>query len=180
MTNPDGMRALEQSFNVARNEKQKIIDEINSLDKDSDERKIKEAQLAQINRYFEDPNTGIGLNDDENGWKIYQARLISDNLVAKGLAYDWRFTDKSDIVAKPTNTSGIQTGKVYNPQTGEWDEVVITLPGELAQREIDTKAETETTNGAASSAGDALSNAEKGSEQNRQDYIKATRKVKHT
>lgn len=175
MTTPGGMRALEQSFNVAINEKQKLTDEINSLDKDSNERKIKEAQLAQINRYFEDPNTGIGLNDDENGWKTYQARLISDNLVAKGLAYDWRFTDRSDIVAKSITPNGIQSGLVYNPLTGTLEERTITLPGDLAEREIDTKEETEVTNGATSSAGDAMADAEKQAAKAKKDDIRNRR-----
>lgn len=160
MTTPDGQRAMAQAFNVALSEKQKIIDEINKYPEGSNERRIKELELSRINEYFRDPNTGYTLNNDENGWKIYQARMLADNMIAKGLAYDWRNTSNSTKIENPLSSTVGHGGQVYDPETSTWVDKTIVLPGEEVKTEIDTENENKTAVESSNSSADALKQAE--------------------
>lgn len=123
---PDGYRQAEQAFDVATYEINKMIkqyEELIAKDPNSDESKIMGQQL-EIRRKF------MYNNGSPIDYKEYYARMVTDNLYADKLAYDWR-TDVENPVIKgaitSTNTqrtpAGSPTsypGAVYNYETGLW------------------------------------------------------------
>ena len=123
---PDGYRQAEQAFDVATfeiNKMKKQYEELVAKDPNSDEAKIMGQQL-EIRRKF------MYNNGSPIDYKEYYARMVTDNLYADKLAYDWR-TDVETPVIKGTiaqpNPQRIQPGSptpypgaVYNYETGLW------------------------------------------------------------
>ena len=122
----DGYRQAEQSFDVAIFEIGKTEERYKELiakDPDSDEAKTL-GQKLELRRKF------MYNNGSPIDYKEYYARMVTDNLYADKLAYDWR-TDVETPVVKgntaQTNTqrtpAGSPTpypGAVYNYETGLW------------------------------------------------------------
>lgn len=123
---PDGCRQAEQAFDVATfeiNKMKKQYEELVAKDPNSDESKIIGQQL-EIRRKF------MYNNGSPIDYKEYYARMVTDNLYADKLAYDWR-TDVETPVIKgaiaSTNTQRIPAGSstpypgaVYDYETSLW------------------------------------------------------------
>lgn len=106
--NGDNWRALRQGFNVALNELSKLESEYTSLDPNSDEYKLKKQQYDDQMSYFKGEN-GQLLTNDQNGWNTYYSRLITNNLFAQGLAYDWRTKTTNRIAEDSNKGSGVSS-----------------------------------------------------------------------
>lgn len=125
---PDGYRQAEQAFDVATFEIEKMKERYKELiakDPNNDEAKTL-GQKLELRRKF------MYNNGSPIDYKEYYARMVTDNLYADKLAYDWR-TDVENPVIKgnitPTipNTSRTSIGgptsypgAVYNYETGLW------------------------------------------------------------
>lgn len=125
---PDGYRQAEQAFDVVTFEINKMKERYKELvakDPNSDEAKIMGQKLEARRKFMY--NNGGPID-----YKEYYARMITDNLYADKLAYDWR-TDVETPVIKGTitpttpNTSRASQGSstpypdaVYNYETGLW------------------------------------------------------------
>ena len=135
---PDGYRQAEQAYDVA-------IFEIGKMDKqykkliaknpDSDEAKVLKQNLEVREKLMYKNGSPID-------YKEYYARMVTDNLYADKLAYDWHNDAEYPIIkgniAQP-NPQRIQSGSptpypgaVYNYETGLWY-------GSNVRQQIDTK-----------------------------------------
>lgn len=108
-SNPDGYRAVEQAYDVARydlEKTQKEYDEAYALDPDSDATKIAKQKLDERKKLMYNNNALID-------YKEYYARMVTNEAYAKGLAYDWQttqhITGKQD--GKSSRTSTDNSGK---------------------------------------------------------------------
>lgn len=125
---PDGYRQAEQAFDVAMFEINKMEERYKELitkDPNSDDAKTLRQKLEVRKNFMY--NNGSPID-----YKEYYARMVTDNLYADKLAYDWR-TDVETPVIKgnitPTTPSTSRTsagsitpypGTVYNYETGLW------------------------------------------------------------
>lgn len=100
-TNQSLRDAMIQQYNVAKWQYKNKVEELKQLTPGSEEYNDLKQQLEQQGRLFVQNN---GFVD----YKTYYARLVTDNLTAKNLAYDWR-------------TSSTQIGygaNIVNPESG--------------------------------------------------------------
>lgn len=138
----DGYRQAEQAFDVATYETSKMEQQYRDLiakDPNSDEAKNLKQKLEKRHQLMY--RNGSPIN-----YKEYYARMVTDNMYAEGLAYDWR-TDNTGG-SKSTNTNvdnsngGSGTpqmrqslvpfaGATYNNNTGYWE-------GPAVQQIVDT------------------------------------------
>lgn len=141
---PDGYRQVEQSFDVAMFEINKMEERYKELiakDPDSDDAKTLRQKLKVRKNFMY--NNGGPIN-----YKEYYARMVTDNLYADKLAYDWR-TDVETPVIKgaiaSTNTQRTSAGSptpysgaVYNYETGLWHSPNVRqqIDTEGAQQEV--------------------------------------------
>ena len=107
-SNPDGYRAVEQAFDVAMYDLNKLQDKYNNLYKlnpDSDDTKNIKEQLDERKRLLY--NNGSPIT-----YKEYYARMVTNELYAKGLAYDWKTTEHitGNSNGKGPRTSGTGGG----------------------------------------------------------------------
>ena len=123
---PDGYRQAEQAFDVATFEIKKMkerYEELIAKDPNSNDAKILGQKLEARRKFMY--NNGSPID-----YKEYYARMVTDNLYADKLAYDWR-TDVETPVIKgaitSTNTQRTSVGSptpypgsVYNYETGLW------------------------------------------------------------
>lgn len=123
---PDGYRQAEQAFDVATFEINKMEERYKELiakDPNSDDVKTLKQKL-EIRKNF------MYNNGSPIDYKEYYARMVTDNLYADKLAYDWR-TDVETPVIKgaitstnaqrtPTGSSTPYPGAVYDYETGLW------------------------------------------------------------
>ena len=125
---PDGYRQAEQAFDVATFEIEKMKERYKELiakDPNNDEFKTL-GQKLELRRKF------MYNNGSPIDYKEYYARMVTDNLYADKLAYDWR-TDvetpviKGNITTTTSNTSRTSVGSptpypgtIYNYETGLW------------------------------------------------------------
>ena len=123
---PDGYRQAEQAFDVANFEISKMEERYKELiakDPNSDDAKALRQKLEVRKNFMY--NNGSPID-----YKEYYARMVTDNLYADKLAYDWR-TDVETPVIKGNiasiNTQRTSVGSptpypcsVYNYETGLW------------------------------------------------------------
>ena len=134
----DGYRQAEQAFDVATYETDKMEQQYKDLiakNPNSDEAKNLKQKLDQRHQL-------MYRNGSPIDYKEYYARMITDNMYAEGLAYDWRTdaTGSSSSKSNTTNTnssgsggsgSTLQTpGSRYNYNTGLWE-------GPMVQQNVD-------------------------------------------
>ena len=123
---PDGYRQAEQAFDVATFEIEKMKERYKELiakDPNNNETKTL-GQKLELRRKF------MYNNGSPIDYKEYYARMVTDNLYADKLAYDWHTDVETPVIkgniAQP-NTQRIQSesptpypGAVYNYETGLW------------------------------------------------------------
>lgn len=105
-SNPDGYRAVEQAFNVAQYDLQKLQDKYEKaydLDPNSDDVKNLKEQLDERKQLMFNNGSPIS-------YKEYYARMVTNELYAQNLAYDWKTTEhitgKSNGKSARTSGSG--------------------------------------------------------------------------
>lgn len=103
-SNPDGYRAVEQAFNVAQYDLQKLQDKYEkacNLDPNSDDVKNLGEQLDKRKQLMFNNGSPIS-------YKEYYARMVTNELYAQNLAYDWKTTEHfiGQSNGKSARTSG--------------------------------------------------------------------------
>lgn len=121
---PDGYRQAEQAYNVAIHDYKNLEKQLESLDPTSPEYQTIKEQLAQRNLQLSNNGSLIP-------YKEYYARMVTNNLFAEGLAYNWitTKTDNSTVAKKSPSYSGKGGDKTNN--TSE------EIPTQFATNEID-------------------------------------------
>lgn len=97
----DGYRQAEQAYNVAVYDYNNLKKQQEGLDPTSSEYQIITEQLAQRKAI-------LNSNGSVIPYKEYYAKMVTNNLFAQGLAYDWRTTktDNSTVTKKSPSYSG--------------------------------------------------------------------------
>ena len=103
-SNPNNWRAARQGFQVALNELDKLRQERDAYEVGSEEYNLKNQQYEDQLSYFRGENNQ-DLANNEEGWKLYTARIITDNMFAKGLAYNWKTVSSIKNVDNPKTGS---------------------------------------------------------------------------
>ena len=107
-SNPDGYRAVEQAFNVAQYDLQKLQDKYEkayTLDPNSDDVKNLKEQLDERKQLMFNNGSPIS-------YKEYYARMVTNEAYARNLAYDWKTTEHitGESNSKSARTSGSGSG----------------------------------------------------------------------
>ena len=107
-SNPDGYRAVEQAFNVAQYDLQKLQDKYEkayALDPNSDDVKNLKEQLDERKQLMFNNGSPIS-------YKEYYARMVTNEAYARNLAYDWKTTEHitGESNGKSARTSGSGNG----------------------------------------------------------------------
>ena len=107
-SNPDGYRAVEQAFNVAQYDLQKLQDKYEkayTLDPNSDDVKNLKEQLDERKQLMFNNGSPIS-------YKEYYARMVTNEAYARNLAYDWKTTEHitGESNGKSARTSGSGSG----------------------------------------------------------------------
>lgn len=107
-SNPDGYRAVEQAFNVAQYNLQKLQDKYEkayALDPNSDDVKNLKEQLDERKQLMFNNGSPIS-------YKEYYARMVTNEAYARNLAYDWKTTEHitGESNGKSARTSGSGNG----------------------------------------------------------------------
>lgn len=123
---PDGYRQAEQAYDVAMDEFNTMVEEYNNLiaeDPNSEKAKALQQKIDVRSKL-------MYRNGSKIDYKEYYARMVTDSLFAKGLAYDWRTksTSGSSSYSITDNTGGSQTvrsnqpfpGARFDAPTGTW------------------------------------------------------------
>lgn len=107
-SDPNNWRAARQGFQVALNELDKLRQERDAYEVGSEEYNLRNQQYEDQLSYFRGENNQ-DLANNEEGWKLYTARIITDNMFAKGLAYNWKTVSSIKNVDNPKtgNSSGV-------------------------------------------------------------------------
>ena len=120
-SNPDGYRAVEQAFNVAQYDLQKLQDKYEkayALDPNSDDVKNLKEQLDERKQLMFNNGSPIS-------YKEYYARMVTNELYAQNLAYDWKTTEhitgKSNGKSARTSGSGGSGGSGNGSGNGSND-----------------------------------------------------------
>lgn len=120
-SNPDGYRAVEQAFNVAQYDLQKLQDKYEKaydLDPNSDDVKNLKEQLDERKQLMFNNGSPIS-------YKEYYARMVTNELYAQNLAYDWKTTEhitgKSNGKSARTSGSGGSGGSGNGSGNGSND-----------------------------------------------------------
>lgn len=98
---PDGYRQAEQAYNVAIHDYKNLKKQLEDLDPNSSEYQTIKEQLAQRNLQLSNNGSLIP-------YKEYYAKMVTNNLFAQGLAYNWitTKTDNSTVAKKNPSYSG--------------------------------------------------------------------------
>lgn len=98
---PDGYRQAEQAYNVAIHDYKNLEKQLEGLDPTSSEYQTIKEQLAQRNLQLSNNGSPIS-------YKEYYAKMVTNNLFAQGLAYNWITTkiDNSTVAKKNPSYSG--------------------------------------------------------------------------
>lgn len=155
----DNWRRLIQAFNVKRhylNEVKAKRDQAYRENPNSEEYQILNQQYEDLASYYRDPNTGFDLQDNETGWKWFYARMVTDALVARNMAYDWRTSTRSDIGKKQTLSPQGPNGEIWDDINHRWLPTPESRPGENVQVKADTQGAQESASQSASRAGDGF------------------------
>lgn len=122
---PDGYRQAEQAYNVAIHDYKNLEKQLEGLDPTSSEYQTIKEQLAQRNIQLHNNGSLIP-------YKEYYAKMVTNNLFAQGLAYNWitTKTDNSTVAKKNPSYSGKGGDKTNN-----------------TSKEIPTQSATSTTTG---------------------------------
>lgn len=152
-SNPNNWRAVRQGFQVALNELDKLREERDSYEIGSDEYNLRNQQYEDQLAYFKGENNQT-LSNTEEGWKIYTARVLSDNMFAKGMAYDWRTSGSTlqvDAPANPTNPTNPGNG---NGNNGSGGDITQSSPANKVVVRKDTDSAQQNATAAGQRAGD--------------------------
>lgn len=103
-SDPNNWRAARQGFQVALNELDKLKQERDKYEVGSEEYNLRNQQYEDQLSYFRGENNQ-DLANNEEGWKLYTARIITDNMFAKGLAYNWKTVSSIKNVDNPKTGS---------------------------------------------------------------------------
>lgn len=138
----DGDRQVEQAFDVAIYQLDKMEKEYEDLlakDPTSDEAKNYKQKLDERRRLMTKNGSPID-------YKEYYARMVTDNMFAEGLAYNWRTDNTGDSTSTNTNVDNSNGGSgtpqirqslvpfegaTFNTATGYWE-------GPNVQQTVDT------------------------------------------
>lgn len=109
-SDPNNWRAARQGFQVALNELDKLKQERDKFEVGSEEYNLRNQQYEDQLSYFRGENNQ-DLANNEEGWKLYTARIITDNMFAKGLAYNWKTVSSIKNVDNPKTGNGAGLGQ---------------------------------------------------------------------
>lgn len=109
-SDPNNWRAARQGFQVALNELDKLKQERDKYEVGSEEYNLRNQQYEDQLSYFRGENNQ-DLANNEEGWKLYTARIITDNMFAKGLAYNWKTVSSIKNVDNPKTGNGAGLGQ---------------------------------------------------------------------
>lgn len=106
---PDGYRQAEQAYNVAIHDYKNLEKQLEGLDPTSSEYQTIKEQLAQRNLLLQNNGSPIS-------YKEYYARMVTNNLFAQELAYNWitTKTGNSTVAKKNPSYSGKGGDKTNN------------------------------------------------------------------
>ena len=123
----DGYRQAEQAYDVAMDEFNDMVAQYNTLIKENpNSEKAKDlAQKIDVRKQL------MYRNGSKIDYKEYYARMVTDNLFAKGLAYDWRTSSTSGSSSysitdnTPSGNSTVRSnqpfpGARFDAPTGTW------------------------------------------------------------
>lgn len=124
---PDGYRQAEQAYDVAMDEFNDMVSQYNALiEENPNSEKAKDlAQKIDIRKQL------MYRNGSKIDYKEYYARMVTDNLFAEGLAYDWRTSSSSGSSSysitnnTPSGNSIVRSnapfpGARFDAPTGTW------------------------------------------------------------
>ena len=137
---PDGYKQAEQAFDVANEEFKNLVEEYNlAVNKDPNSEEVK-----ILGQKIDARKKLMYRNGSKIDYKEYYARMVTDSLYAKGLAYDWKTENKggsSSYSINESSTGGNRNNKYvsdkyfdgakFNYLTGFWE-------GPLVQQNVDT------------------------------------------
>lgn len=147
----DGYKQAEQAYDVAVDEFKDLVEKYNTAiveNPDSEEAKIL-GQKIDARKHL------MYRNGSKIDYKEYYARMITDNLFADGLAYDWRTSSSGGTSSYSINehsTGGSPGGRLisdsyfpgarYNYETGYWEgaNVKQKVDTETAQNGVSTSS----------------------------------------
>lgn len=147
---PDGYRQAEQAYNVAVYDYNNLKKQQEGLDPTSSEYQIITEQLAQRKAILNNNGSVIP-------YKEYYAKMVTNNLFAQGLAYDWRTTktDNSTVTKKSPSYSG-RGGSPSNESTIQMPN--STTPGSLVEDDNNANENLVTVTQAAENIGKSFTN----------------------
>lgn len=137
---PDGYRQAEQAYAVAVHDAKNLKKQLESLNPSSSEYQTINEQLAQRKAI-------LNQNGSPISYKEYYARMVTNNLFAEGLAYNWvtTKTDNSTVAKKSPSYSGKGGDKSNNTSEETSTQFATsTIPGPLV--EDDNNADENLTN----------------------------------
>lgn len=139
---PDGYRQAEQAFDVANFETNKMIQQYQELiakNPDSEETKIMRQKLEARRKLMYQNGSPIN-------YKEYYARMITNNLYADKLAYEWHTDATSSSISSSSNkttpqqkTSSIAGSRTPNPGS-TFDSATDWWPGPNVRQQTDAES----------------------------------------
>jgi hypothetical protein len=140
-SNPDGYRAVEQAFDVAQYDLQKLQDKYEkayALDPNSNDTINLKEQLDERNRLMFNNGSPIS-------YKEYYARMVTNELYAQGLAYNWKTTEKvtssGNGKSARTVTTDSRTGNSSGGVSGGSDNGTWHIPGVYGKAPVTEQTE---------------------------------------
>ena len=115
---PGGFSSVEQAFDVYVDKLKEMKESLNHMTPGTDEYKQQQQKIEK--RELLMSNNGATITD----YKEFCARMVTNELFARGLAYDWRSTetssDRKNSSAVNTESGGSHGGRISGTQTGDY------------------------------------------------------------
>lgn len=115
---PGGFSSVEQAFDVYRDKLNEMKESLKHMTPGTDEYKQQQQKIEK--RELLMSNNGYTITD----YKEFCARMVTNELFAKGLAYDWRSTEassqRSNSSVVNTERVGSHVGRLTGTQTGDY------------------------------------------------------------
>lgn len=115
---PGGFSSVEQAFDVYRDKLDEMKESLKHMTPGTDEYKQQQQKIEKREQLMS--NNGSTITD----YKEFCARMVTNKLFAKGLAYDWRSTEtssqRSNSSVERTDGGGSHGGRISGTQTGDY------------------------------------------------------------
>lgn len=115
---PGGFSSVEQAFDVYRDKLDEMKESLKHMTPDTDEYKQQQQKIEERERLMS--KNGATITD----YKEFCARMVTNELFAQGLAYDWRSTEtssqRSNSSVVNTERGGSHGGRLTGTQTGDY------------------------------------------------------------